>query len=452
MPGTLYTWPGTGDVAEWVAETQTNTVTVANSTAGLLTATETGLFDPINEIFIVGGASTLHDGFNRRYEGSTEQGGLDLTGLNTIELDVQHNGTANVNVQFYMQTTPSYTYLWGGSDPANTLGGADWSVAPNTPTTLKFPIHALTPAQQAWISAFGLSIRAHEAAGNVTWNISDVRTVGTALTVRNLATHDVGSSDNGFQGAICNFDCGAVVGGDGGQNQTGLSQNTSGSGSLQWTDLGGGPGAAISWGNGTAWNGNTFYERLVSAPQYDFLIYRISATGTGPAPIGVQGWFQTGNYNFQVAGGSGFSYPLAVDGQYHDIAFPIANVTNRENIQQFGINLFSHPNDAVMNIDNVQFLDFQGLPGDYNNDGKVDAADYVVLRKNLNTATTLPNDVTPGNVTIEDGVIWRYFFGTTGSGSGLDGGGVPEPSTMAALLLALLGWAASRPVRVKTGR
>ena len=36
-----------------------------------------------------------------------------------------------------------------------------------------------------------------------------------------------------------------------------------------------------------------------------------------------------------------------------------------------------------------------GVPGDYNNNGTVDAADYV-LAQNNNTATTLPNDATPG--------------------------------------------------------
>ena len=174
--------------------------------------------------------------------------------------------------------------------------------------------------------------------GNLTWTVSEARTVGTPLSVRTLATHDVGTSDNGLQGAYANFDLAAIQGNNGGQNQSGLSQNTSGSGSLQWTDLGGSSGAAISWGNGTVYQfngdgGNSFNERLVSAPQYNFLIFRMSATGTGTAPIGVQQWFQTGNYNFQVAGGSGFSFPLPNDGQYHDFAFPIANVTNRDNIQ-----------------------------------------------------------------------------------------------------------------------
>lgn len=431
IPQVLYTWNGTGDIREWDHTQTANTTTLTNNIAGQLTVTELG--DPEDPL-LTGGAHVFYDGHNRRYENSTDQGGLDVTGLQYIEIDVGHNSpTASVNVQFFLQATPGYQYLWGGSD--GTLGGPDWTIGPGM-HTIRFPINLLTPAQQAYIRPFGISVRDHTAVGNLTWTVSEARTVGTPLTVRTLASHDVGTSDNGLQGAIANFDLAAIQGNDGGQNQTGLSQNTSGSGSLRWTDLGGGPGAAISWGNGTTYDGNTFNERLLSAPQYNFVIFRMSATGTGTAPIGVQQWFQTGNYNFQVAGAPGFSFPLANDGQYHDFAFPIANVANRDNIQQFGINLFSHPNDAVINVDQVQFLNFAGLAGDYSNNGVVDAADYVLARKYLNTNTTLPNDVTPGKVTPEDFIILRYMFGLTfvGSGSEVGLGAVPEPSTFFLLL------------------
>jgi hypothetical protein len=432
IPQVLYTFNGTGDIREWDHTQTANTTVLTNNIAGELTVTEMG--DPEDPL-LTGGAHVFYDGHNRRYESSTDQGGLDVTGLQYIEIDVGHNSpTATVNVQFFLQATPGYAYLWGGSD--GTLGGPDWAIGPGM-HTIRFPINLLTPAQQAYIRPFGISVRDHSSVGNLTWTVSEARTLGTPLTVRTLASHDIGTSDNGLQGAIANFDIAAIQGNNGGQNQSGLSQNTSGSGSLQWTDLGGGPGAAISWGNGTTYDGNTFNERLLSAPQYNFVIYRMSATGTGTAPIGVQQWFQTGNYNFQVAGASGFSFPLPNDGQYHDFAFPIANVTNKDNIQQFGINLFSHPDNAVINVDQVQFLNFAGLAGDYNNNGVVDAGDYVLARKYLNTSTTLPNDVTPGQVTQEDFIIWRYFFGKTpGSGSSLGSEGVPEPSALFLLLCA----------------
>ena len=48
-----------------------------------------------------------------------------------------------------------------------------------------------------------------------------------------------------------------------------------------------------------------------------------------------------------------------------------------------------------------------GLTGDYNDNGTVDAADYVRWRDMLNTNTTLPNDMTPGSVDQVDYVVWR---------------------------------------------
>ncbi len=66
-----------------------------------------------------------------------------------------------------------------------------------------------------------------------------------------------------------------------------------------------------------------------------------------------------------------------------------------------------------------------GLPGDFNGDGAVNAADYVVWRK------------TDGS---QDGYNdWRTNFGrTSGSGSGAGSSAVPEPGTVALLLLAAI--------------
>jgi hypothetical protein len=76
-----------------------------------------------------------------------------------------------------------------------------------------------------------------------------------------------------------------------------------------------------------------------------------------------------------------------------------------------------------------------GVAGDYNNNGTVDAADYVAWRKNLNKAGPLLNDITPG-VTAADFNVWRTNFGNTlpaGSGA-VSASEVPEPPTIVALL------------------
>jgi hypothetical protein len=70
-----------------------------------------------------------------------------------------------------------------------------------------------------------------------------------------------------------------------------------------------------------------------------------------------------------------------------------------------------------------------GVPGDYNDNGIVDGADYVLWRN----GGPLQNEVdTPGSVNAADYTAWRARFGnTSGSGTGLGGAvGVPEPSTI----------------------
>ncbi len=79
-----------------------------------------------------------------------------------------------------------------------------------------------------------------------------------------------------------------------------------------------------------------------------------------------------------------------------------------------------------------------GVPGDYNNNGVVDAADYVLWRK----GATLANDFTPGNQA-SDYDFWRSRLGATtnpGSGSGLKTTAIPEPATimLAGCLASLL--------------
>ena len=82
------------------------------------------------------------------------------------------------------------------------------------------------------------------------------------------------------------------------------------------------------------------------------------------------------------------------------------------------------------------------LPGDYNNDGTVDAADYAVWRNNLGSPNSLPNDDTPG-VDQADYARWKTHFGeSTLSGAGsvfLDAPATPEPSTALLLITALAG-------------
>jgi hypothetical protein len=77
-----------------------------------------------------------------------------------------------------------------------------------------------------------------------------------------------------------------------------------------------------------------------------------------------------------------------------------------------------------------------GLAGDFNDDDKVDAADYVVWRKNEVANAALPND--NGLATqAERFDLWRANFGNPlpGGGAGQGGGAVPEPASAVLLML-----------------
>jgi hypothetical protein len=88
-----------------------------------------------------------------------------------------------------------------------------------------------------------------------------------------------------------------------------------------------------------------------------------------------------------------------------------------------------------------------GIPGDYNANGTVDAADYVLWRDHLNAAVTLPNDSTPGTVVQADYDVWRANFGRSsapGAGAALESQRVPEPASLVLCVIVLSLLAAVR--------
>jgi autotransporter-associated beta strand protein len=81
------------------------------------------------------------------------------------------------------------------------------------------------------------------------------------------------------------------------------------------------------------------------------------------------------------------------------------------------------------------------LSGDYNGDGAVNAADYIVWRKNVGSATLFARDPNnSGNVGTADYNSWRAHFGQSAESGAASAftPAVPEPATAAIALLALL--------------
>ena len=130
-----------------------------------------------------------------------------------------------------------------------------------------------------------------------------------------------------------------------------------------------------------------------------------------------------------------------------------ANVANgqrlvtADDLGSFLVHYGAASNFAPMHIVLSNFL--AALPGDYNQNGIVDADDYTVWRDHLGQSFQLDNEgpgITPGMVTNEDYNFWKSRFGDSlGSGSGAAATAtVPEPTTLVLLMLVATGWCVRR--------
>lgn len=102
---------------------------------------------------------------------------------------------------------------------------------------------------------------------------------------------------------------------------------------------------------------------------------------------------------------------------------------------------------VTFGVDGAVVLEFLGgvdfpLSGDYNDDGLVDARDYLVWRERLGETFELPNEgpgMTPGQVSVEDYHVWVAHYGeSVGSAAGSGESFVPEPTGAILLLIGMV--------------
>jgi hypothetical protein len=130
-----------------------------------------------------------------------------------------------------------------------------------------------------------------------------------------------------------------------------------------------------------------------------------------------------------------------------DTATALADVKQLRFIHNPDVSFIGDNEAGAFYLDNIRALGTPALPGDYNGNGIVDSADYVVWRNTSNqTGTGLPADGTgPGGV--PDGVVdsldynfWRAHYGSTAAAAAgvAHTNSVPEPAALTLILSMLL--------------
>jgi beta-glucanase (GH16 family) len=228
--------------------------------------------------------------------------------------------------------------------------------------------------------------------------------------------------------------------------------------------------------NGTQWPTGGEIDILENRGRQPFLVSSAYHWQTNPGPCCSQHQFVFEEYAAAVNGEpvnfhEGFhvyaveweatQLRFYVDGVLHYTVNELANRPIFENPMNIILNLaiggdFGGDPDATtvfpqhMDVDYVRYWQRQmGLSGDYNSDGKVDAADYVAWRNSVGeSGIDLPADGS-GNGTVDDAdyLLWVQSFGMSSSAAGSTTSMVPETSCSTLAALGLLRIVSLRKTR-----
>ncbi len=170
-------------------------------------------------------------------------------------------------------------------------------------------------------------------------------------------------------------------------------------------------------------------------------------SGTGPNSFVVMSSLDS--FGAAIASGS-------ITGNGSEVAIPTIDLSSLQDVTSaIEIRVYAFGNGAATGTFSFNSFTFDGavnevgvnpggLTGDFNEDGVVDAGDYVTWAKNFDTNNPLANDNglgTPISTAHYD--LWRANYGNPeaiGSGSGLSSGTtVPEPAAVVQFLTILVG-------------
>jgi T5SS/PEP-CTERM-associated repeat protein len=353
----------------------------------------------------------------------TVTGGSILTtpGLFTLaaqgELHISNNGA--VEVPYYhglVYDAPGISYVEGsviveGGGFFGSESELDVGRTGNT-GSLQINTGGRVGSGLATIGLFGVGTVTVDGAGSI-WSSGSIQVAVNGigmLSITNGGT--VATTNNLLVGVL------GEINGDG--NIAGILEN----GGL--VSPGVSPGALNIDGNYTQTNAGELLIELASSSSYDQLLVTGTATLAGTLTVNLID-------GFTPSIGQSFTILTAddVDGQFDTEPPPTAS--------NFGFDLIYNPQSVVLTV-------FSALPGDYNGNGAVDAADYVVWRKNVGAATLNNRDPNGmGAVGQADYDFWRMHFGqSAGSGAAAGATGsasaaAPEPTSLVLLALAGLG-------------
>jgi PEP-CTERM motif-containing protein len=357
-PSVIYTWDQSfGEAAGantevWSNAFGNNPLTLDNTVDGTLGLTETGAGAN------AGADWAISDSFNRIKESFNpkDYGGIDFTGLSSLQIDIGHNGPNPVNGQVFAQVGPSSNFKVLGPITVN----------PGAVATYSVPLTGLAPNEIDALRTIGIQIFGHTGDGNLNWKVNEIRSVGTPLVTRRVADYPVGgpapAPAAANEGAIFNFDAdGFVSGHSAGQNDTGLGFNSV-DGALTWTEVpvsGSAPGAAVTWGSG---NGVGYYPptefaaRPVDLSNYNFAKIRLRVQSTVPGEdVDVQYYTQGAGFAYHTLGPD---QHITADAQYHTLVFPTAGITDLAETQFHGINLGPHTGTWGVRVDWVEYSQY----------------------------------------------------------------------------------------------